>query len=144
MQDSMQPDAAPRKMEPMHWVVIVVIAVLTLLIGVSVAAGLSRGQQDAERPGGEDGDVIGAYEITWQQQTARTQFVHSQVGCGAMGYDEAACLDSATTGQSVTLPGPTVTQTDFVCAHDLEEARTMVGAEVTITGNMLDPSNCLG
>jgi hypothetical protein len=89
---------------------------------------------------GSSGKLRG-YDVTYLEQTSQQQYVHDQSGCGAVGYSEAECLNSATSGQFVTVPGPTVTKHDVVCAHSLGEARELAPANATVTGKTVD-ANC--
>lgn len=78
-----------------------------------------------------------AWETERQVQTTRQQSV--VVGC-ALYSSVGRCVAPQT--QSQTVPGPIVTESSFVCAASVEEARVLVAADVTLTGSESAAGSC--
>lgn len=117
-------------------------ALLGLLsVLIVVVANLSSGGDPTRPPGNRQGetDELQAYEISWTEQTSRQEYVEDPNVCQGVLY----CEEGSSSGHWETVPGPERTVTDFVCANDLEEARLLVSADVTITGRLLDPDLCV-
>lgn len=94
--------------------------------------------QGSDRTAGTASIEYFAYEYSWREQTTSREYVEQPYVCQGVIY----CENPFPSGQWVTVPGPVVTKTDFVCATSLDEARLAVPTDATVTGNQLDPALC--
>jgi hypothetical protein len=115
-----------------------VVAASLSLGAIALVAGCST-QAKGEQEIPAQGELDRAWQTTWQEETTRqvTNYVpDEQVYCQ---YANSNC---AAVRQVFTVPGPVVARTGHVCARTVEEARSMVASEVTITGHVADSINC--